>query len=1566
MGKETEAKMSDAAAIRPGGGGRRRGPVVAILLLAAFLLVALVFVVLRQIRAGETNRLRLLAGFATQVEATVPDLAQRFINVVDRSETPQDLSRNIEHIPNVSLLGRPIEAGDEQEPGFQLAAEGPRINLSYVTAKKVAFRNSQRDPPQGAETGEAAGAVAAAVTAFDEAVARERSRTELPPNVAGEPPPAGEPDEVLMVFRAVLDLPAVVRPIVIPQVFDLLVLAREQGGTVLFQHGDRELKLAELSAAWEVRRPGLLESLRESWREDRPSEPSGHGTRVAETEIADVDHRTFVQPVTLHLTDAEGNPLRTHRWVAAGVISWERLLASSFTASPLLLFLATALFPLMLVVWPFLKIWLTSRHQPLTRLDVAALAFGSMFGVSLATLLFLDFVFQSELRQATDRQLERLSRALASNLETEIEDAAGQLAWFRENDHVGKGFVCQAGPRSCPGPRVKEAYWDWVHRELRAVAPLGTASDTPLLAHAVRRREPPAAQYLGPIHSVFWTNAAGFQRAKVPFHPDAVLRNDVGDRGYFRCHQPGPRNRSPRADVVELVYDRWPYGKRHRVCLESIRSKTTAGDLAVLSIPARLAPRPPLRQPQATAVDDEPRPVVALVTRLVSVTRPLLAPGFVFAVVRDDGGVVFHSDPRRNRVENFLKATGDDPVLRSMLREDRDGPVRLNYWGSLYLGHVHPLEELPWTLIALRDKQDLRTRNFELLYDFANPFLLYLLVANLFFAAFLWWGRRHVKYLWPSRAYTFAYRLFVLAAAPVLGLSTLLVAGGNPTGQAVVAIAVPLLTLGLAIAALRLGSPQEPLRRAFRGRRLDRARGLRRAHRSLREPGPVEKVVLSASLVLALVALVPRGGEGAAIWLLVLLTAATAYAYLLLRRSFEDQTTAAPYTAALAMVLLLGAVVPTVALFRLAESRQAQFLVQDTQRGLLQEAHRRSAALQANRGPLAESLPVYAATDAAFPAATAAAFFDSATGDPFPDVGSPPLWPYGRPASGDPGAAQAPRWMSRLLAARPMPLDELTLDPSGTDLSRFRYHGPRWRLADGRLHAELEPPPPERTPRDDQPWAFQSVLTSAFTGLGLSHDIGVTRFVLSILAGLLLGGLLVALPAFISHRVVLVTLAPNRRYAAIDRLLDQVRGRGTAARQFLVVTSLPDAVTQMAEGPAYRQDYQLVDFGRITDEKEESGKGERETETAPTCGEEGRSLLVHDFRPNLERADAAKAQIERLRKLCGMTKPSGEGDVDTDRARRRSILLLTSRQYHRLTGPVDASDPSSERAESRRLWGSFLARFNQRYARDAGKPKMFASWIDRLCYSLRHDEWPLEGEVPVEPDWYAADDRASYPACLDAAPSAACDWRKDRLIFLLEVVRRECHGTWRLQRVGIDIVRELFEGVLAAEFEGWSPPTEQQLVERIGFAALPYYQRVWDGCERGEKIVLHQLARHGIANPKNFDQLLDLLNKGLIVRDDDDPVLRPMNRSFAGFVRKEVRNREAWRWEEEEGVSAWSVWKWVLPVPLLLLGVFLFVTQQNAISNVLGLVVAVASLLPTAVNLYQHFRQALAEEAAGA
>jgi hypothetical protein len=148
--------------------------------------------------------------------------------------------------------------------------------------------------------------------------------------------------------------------------------------------------------------------------------------------------------------------------------------------------------------------------------------------------------------------------------------------------------------------------------------------------------------------------------------------------------------------------------------------------------------------------------------------------------------------------------------------------------------------------------------------------------------------------------------------------------------------------------------------------------------------------------------------------------------------------------------------------------------------------------------------------------------------------------------------------------------------------------------------------------------------------------------------------------------------------------------------------------------------------------------------------------------------------------------------------------------------------------------------------------------------------------------------------------------------------------------------------------------TRDDVISRIGAEARLHYRYLWSHCTVDEKLVLLQLATHGLVNPKYFGWVMDLMNRGLIVRAPD---LRLMNDSFKRFILQEVRRSEILEWQEEIGPSAWSVLKWLLPLPLLLLAGFLFITQRDAVSNVAGVLVALASLAPVVFNLYGKFQE---------
>lgn len=324
-------------------------------------------------------------------------------------------------------------------------------------------------------------------------------------------------------------------------------------------------------------------------------------------------------------------------------------------------------------------------------------------------------------------------------------------------------------------------------------------------------------------------------------------------------------------------------------------------------------------------------------------------------------------------------------------------------------------------------------------------------------------------------------------------------------------------------------------------------------------------------------------------------------------------------------------------------------------------------------------------------------------------------------------------------------------------------------------------------------------------------------------------------------------------------------------------------------------------------------------------------VLITGFAPDLDDPGILARQVETLEKMI--------------QENHGTIVLLTQASYGSLIRRREEAQQQGELsiASPLRKLTNLLAPFSVYFGHDSdlgggkgegegeerGEEKHRLAEYRRAFAELRSPEdadwafWRLEGE------------------------DKAFDRRRRRLY---DALYQEGMPTRQLQRIALRLIH----------LPGRDACTREQIVSQMRLAAGPYYEAIWSGCDVDERIVLAQLAWDGVANPKAYATILDLVHKGLVRRA---PALRPMNESFEEFIRRALPRWQLAELEEEEGTSAWSILKWLLPLPLLLVGGFLFVTQQDAVSNVIGLAIAAGSLIPTFVNFYQQFQQGSAKRA---
>jgi hypothetical protein len=336
--------------------------------------------------------------------------------------------------------------------------------------------------------------------------------------------------------------------------------------------------------------------------------------------------------------------------------------------------------------------------------------------------------------------------------------------------------------------------------------------------------------------------------------------------------------------------------------------------------------------------------------------------------------------------------------------------------------------------------------------------------------------------------------------------------------------------------------------------------------------------------------------------------------------------------------------------------------------------------------------------------------------------------------------------------------------------------------------------------------------------------------------------------------------------------------------------------------------------------------------TAPVNrADEPKPVLITGFAPDLDDPAILARQVKALEEMI--------------REKPGTIVLLTQASYGSLIRRREEAQQQGELSISSplRQLTNLLAPFSVYFGHDtdlrgggeAGEAEGEAGHLAKYRHAF------AELRSPEEAEW--AFSRLGNE-------EKAYDRRRRRLY---DVLYEEGEPTRQLQRIALRLI----------DLPDRDACTREQIVSQMGLAAGPYYEAIWASCDVDERIVLAQLAWDGVANPKAYATILDLVHKGLVRRD---PALRPMNLSFAQFIRRALPRWQLAELEEEEGTSAWSVLKWLLPLPLLLVGGFLFVTQQDAVSNVIGLAIAAGSLIPTFINFYQQFQQASAKRSGGA
>jgi hypothetical protein len=132
----------------------------------------------------------------------------------------------------------------------------------------------------------------------------------------------------------------------------------------------------------------------------------------------------------------------------------------------------------------------------------------------------------------------------------------------------------------------------------------------------------------------------------------------------------------------------------------------------------------------------------------------------------------------------------------------------------------------------------------------------------------------------------------------------------------------------------------------------------------------------------------------------------------------------------------------------------------------------------------------------------------------------------------------------------------------------------------------------------------------------------------------------------------------------------------------------------------------------------------------------------------------------------------------------------------------------------------------------------------------------------------------------------------------------------------------------------------------------PAYETIWSKCSENEQYVLYDLALDGFTNYKTPDILYSLFKKGLLRIDKNDSI-SIMNYSFRNYLASKSNTNEIASLKQK--VSKGGTWKMiqnVFMVILLMIFVYLIITQQEFSARVAAIISGLVTLMPALIRLF--------------
>ncbi len=504
--------------------------------------------------------------------------------------------------------------------------------------------------------------------------------------------------------------------------FDAVLIAGlDDQMTILFQESSPKLRILSLS------------NLTSNTGAKIDLKLLGQSANISDVRLGPADYKLFVQPIQLPLLKAGASNQESLRWLVCGLVENVHFQQQRLAVSYNVLIAFGFITVLAAVSWAFLKLIFIGPKDRFRALDGYMLGLSAFMIAALLTLIALfTYGYNATLSQV-DGNLEQFAGSLKSNFFSELEDALQQI------DQLN----CNLDPATITAANnVNDRNLDKLAFRSSVLSSGEITSKSPY-------------PYL---QTAFWMNDRGWQQMKWTVRSGVTNRVDVSTRLYFsRLKQGRQYNYEDRN------------GQIHEFWIEPVISKTTGLNTVVVSKRAKAMEVFTAKNAAANAKDVTKRAnttepssfwVSAIDMRLISLMQPVIPEGFGYAIIDDNGKVLFHSAEKLHLGENLFEECDNNQVLKAAVLGRWRQSLTTSYFGKGHSVFVEPMGNFSWTIVVFSEKDSLRTTFFEILTLCLLLFLSYaVLLCLLLVAIYLlnYKSRDRSTWLWPDERKTSFY-----------------------------------------------------------------------------------------------------------------------------------------------------------------------------------------------------------------------------------------------------------------------------------------------------------------------------------------------------------------------------------------------------------------------------------------------------------------------------------------------------------------------------------------------------------------------------------------------------------------------------------------------------------------------------------------------------------------------------------------------------------------------------------------------------------------------------------------